>query len=100
MRVGEIVIAAGVKRAVSINMLDYLEDDVVSGSPSWDAANGMTIEGSPTFADNVATAIVKPTQTGCDYVATCSVELEGGGTEDFTILVRCRDTDEDPRLTR
>lgn len=100
MRLGDVVVAPGVKRALSIAMATYLGSDTVSGSPAWTVATGMTIQGTPSFAANVATAIVIPTQEGADYLATCSVVLASGATEDFTILVKCRTGDEDPRLTR
>ena len=98
MRLGSVVVAPGVKRALSINVATYLGSDTVSGSPVWTVANGMTIQGTPTFSANVATAIVIPTEEGCDYIATCSVVLASTATEDFTILVKCRTGNEDPRL--
>jgi hypothetical protein len=102
MRLGDVVKAPGVDRAISINLATYLGADTVSGSPAWSVATGLEVVGTPSIAANVATAIIggDSDQDGSDYLVTCHVELASGADEDFTVLVKVRSGDEDPRLTR
>ena len=100
MRLGEIVKDPDTSRAVAIDWSTYLGADTVSGSPSWAAPTGLAIVGTPSFAANVATAIVSGGQEGCDYMQVCTVTLASGATEDGTVVVKVRTGDEDPRLTR
>lgn len=99
MRLGTLVVAPGVKRAVSIDVSDYIDPDTVSGSPTWAGATGLTVSG-PTFALNVATAYAIPSQEGCDYNLVCSILLSTGATEHFLVVIQCRTGEADPRLTR
>ena len=100
MRLGTVVKDPDIKRAVAINWATYIGSDTISGSPVWTAPTGLTIEGTPTIAINVATAIVSGGQEGCDYALSCRVTLSSGATEDGTIIVQVRSGDADPRLTR
>lgn len=100
MRLGDVVKDPDVARGLSINWAIYLGADTISGSPVWSAPTGLAIVGTPSFAANVATAIVSGGQEGCDYLVVCRVTLNSGATEDGTIEVRVRTGDEDPRLTR
>jgi hypothetical protein len=101
VRLGDVVVAPGVQRAVAIDWTDYIgDDDEISGSPSWSAATGLEIEGTPTFSDPVATVIVTPSQEGCDYNLVCAITLASGATEEGLVVVKCRTGEEDPRLTR
>lgn len=100
MRLGEIVKDPGIKRAVAIDWSTYIGADTISGTPAWTAATGLTIEGTPTIAANVCTAIVSGGLEGCDYLLTCRITLSSGATEDGTVVIKVRTGEADPRLTR
>jgi hypothetical protein len=99
MRLGEVVVAPGVKRALSIDWDDYyLGADTISGAPTWSAGTGITLSGAA-FSSNVATVYAIPSQEGCDYNVVCSITLASGATEEGLIVVKCRTGDADARLT-
>lgn len=99
MRLGTVLKDPGINRAVDIDWDTYIGEDTITGA-AWTAATGLTVEGTPTLADNIATAIVSGGQEGCDYLLTCRITLASGATEDGTVVVQVRTGDADPRLTR
>lgn len=99
MLVGTIEKDPDVKTPVKVDWTNYIVGDSISGTPSWSVANGLTIEGTPAFASNVATAIISGGQEGLDYLATCHVDLASGASEDATVIIKVRTRETDPRLT-
>lgn len=96
---GKLAVAPGAKRAVSIDLDDYIGSDTVSGTPSWAGATGLTVSGAA-IAANVASCYVIAAQTGVDYNLECVVTLASTATERFLIILQCRTGATDPRLER
>jgi len=100
VRLGTLVVAPGVKRAVSIDLTTYIAPDSISGTPSWAGATGLTVSGAALGTGDVASCYVIPSQEGVDYNLVCTVTLNSTATEEFLIVIQCRTGEEDPRLTR
>jgi hypothetical protein len=100
MLLGEVIKDPDIIRAIAIDWATYIPPDTISGSPAWSVANGLAIEGTPTFVSNVATAKISGGQEGADYLVTCRVTLSSGATEDGTVMVRVRTGEKESRLTR
>lgn len=100
MLTGTLSKAPAVKRAVQVDWSSYLSTtgDAISGSPTWIVPSGITVEGTPSFASNVATAIVSGGEEGENYLITCRVNLASGASEDGNVLLKVRTLQDDPRL--
>lgn len=96
---GKLAVAPGAKRAISIDLADYIGSDTVSGTPSWSGATGLTVSGAA-IATNVASCYVIAAQPGCDYNLECTATLSSTATEKFMIVIQCRTGATDPRLER